>query len=167
MYNEDLNSFVGLFAFRPTFYVDHRNLVLSHDKDFLNIQNKIYVHNLNTLKANYYGQDYKSYISLNVNEDDYATKVFDSIRFNTNEKGYNDYTRFLFNTEKQYYYYDVQSDTRLKYLEDSTRMPVRTLLQKDRVRGKWVKFIFEFKNNDNIPVKLYNLITNYRISNRL
>lgn len=167
MYNEDLNSFVGFFAFRPTFYIDHRNLVLSHDKDFLNIQNKIYVHNLNTLKANYYGQDYKSYISLNVNEDDYATKVFDSIRFNTNEKGYNDYTRFLFNTEKQYYYYDVQSDTRLKYLEDSTRMPVRTLLQKDRVRGKWVKFIFEFKNNDNIPVKLYNLITNYRISNRL
>ena len=46
-------------------------------------------------------------------------------------------------------------------------MPIRTTTQKDRVRGKWVSFIFEFKNNDNIPVKLYNLITNQRISNRL
>jgi hypothetical protein len=166
VYNEDLNSFQGFFSFRPTFYLSHRNLVFSHDKDFDNIENKIYVHNLNTIKANYYGQNYKSYISLNVNENEYATKVFDSIRLNANEQCYTDYSRFLFNTEKQYYYYDVKSDTRLKYVEDSIRMPVRTFNQKDRTRGKWVNFIFEFKNNDEIPVKLYNLITNHRVSNR-
>ena len=167
MYNEDLNAFQGFFSFKPTFYFNYRNLFFSQDKDYPNILNKVYCHNLNTLKANYYGQNYKSYIKLNSNEDDYASKVFDSIRLNSNEKGYTDYSRFIFNTEKQYYYYDVQSDTRLKYLEDSIRMPVRTLTQKDRVRGKYVSFIFEFKNNDNIPVKLYNLITNQRISNRL
>ena len=167
MYNEDLNAFQGFFAFKPSFYFNYRNLFFSQDKDYPNIVNKIYCHNLNTLRANYYGQSYKSFINVNSNEEDYASKIFDSIRLNSNEKGYTDYSRFLFNTEKQYHYYDVQSDTRLKYLEDSIRMPIRTTTQKDRVRGKWVSFIFEFKNNDNIPVKLYNLITNQRISNRL
>jgi hypothetical protein len=166
VYNEDLNAFQGFFAFRPTFYMNHRNFVLSHDKDISKIDSDIYIHNVDAPTAEYYTDKYKSYVTLNVNEDEFSSKVFDSIRLNTNKKGYTEYSRFLFNTEKQYYYYDVQSDTRLKYLEDSIRMPVRTLEQKDRSRGKWINFIFEFKNNDDISAKIYNLITNYRISNR-
>jgi hypothetical protein len=166
-YNEDLNEFTGFFAYRPTFYWDFKNLFFSHDKDFAAIGNKYYAHNLNIKKANYYGQDYKSYISVNVNQDDYASKVFDTVRLNFNKRGSIDYTRFLFNTEDQCYYYDVQNDSRKKYAEDSMRMPVRTFNQLDRTRGKWINFIFEFKNNDDVPVKLYNLITNYRPSNIL
>ena len=166
-YNEDLNEFIGFFPYRPTFYFDHKNQFYTHDKELTGLDNNYYVHNLNTRKANYYGQDYKSYIALNVNQDDYATKVFDSIRLNFNAQGASDYTRFLFNTETQHNYYDVQVDNRHRYVEDSMRMPVRTFTQPDRTRGKWVNFIFEFKNNVDIPVKLYNLMTNFRISNRL
>lgn len=166
-YNEDLNEFMGFFAYRPTFYWDFKNLYFSHDKDFTSIGNKYYAHNLNIKKANYYGQDYKSYIAVNINEDDYATKVFDTVRLNFNERGSVDYSRMLFNTEDQSYYYDVQNDSRKRYAEDSMRMPVRTFNQLDRTRGKWINFIFEFKNNDDISVKMYNLITNYRPSNKL
>ncbi len=165
-YNEDLNSFMGFFAFKPSFYWDHKNLVYSHDKDIVGIGNDYYVHNLNPNKSRYYNQNYKSYISLDVNEDEFDSNAYESVGFNFNEQGTGKWNSFLFNTEKQYNYYDVQSDTRLKYVEDSMRMPVRRFDQEDRTRGKWVNFIFEFKNNDNIAVKLFNLITNYRISNR-
>ena len=158
---------MGFFAYRPTFYWDFKNLYFSHDKDFISIGNKYYAHNLNIKKANYYGQDYKSYIAVNINEEDYATKVFDTVRLNFNERGSVDYSRMLFNTEDQSYYYDVQNDSRKRYAEDSMRMPVRTFNQLDRTRGKWINFIFEFKNNDDISVKMYNLITNYRPSNKL
>jgi hypothetical protein len=166
-YNEDINSFISYWPFRPTFYFDYRNHVYSHDAENATITNDFYVHNLNSLHNNYFDQNYKSYISINVNQDDYATKVFDSIRLSSNEQGYNDFVRFLYNTEKQYNYYDIASDTRLRYVEDTVRAPIRDFEQIDRSRGKWINFIFEFKNFDEVPVKLFNLITNYRISNRL
>ena len=50
-YNEDLNSFMGFFAFKPSFYWDHKNLVYSHDKDITGIGNDYYVHNLNPNKS--------------------------------------------------------------------------------------------------------------------
>jgi len=166
-YNEDLNAFQGFFSFRPTFYIEHKNLFLTQDKDFPSTDNRIFVHNINYRLSEFYNKTHKTYVALNVNEDEFASKVFDSIRLNGNEKSYTNYSRFLFNTEKQYYYYNVQTDTRLKYLEDSIRMPVRTLKQKDRTRGKYINFIFEFKNKfKEIPVKLNNIITNYRTSNR-
>ena len=46
-------------------------------------------------------------------------------------------------------------------------MPTRTFNQSDRARGKWINYIFEFKNNTVTPVKLFNLITNYRTSKRM
>ena len=166
-YNEDLNAFQGFFSFKPTFYIEHKNLFFTQDKDAPGINNDIYVHNINFDLSVFYGQTHKTYVSINVNQDEFSSKVFDSIRFNGNQKSYTNYSRFLFNTEKQYYYYNVQTDTRLKYVEDSVRMPVRTLKQKDRTRGKYINFIFEFKNKlTEIPVKLNNIITNYRTSNR-
>ena len=166
-YNEDLNAFQGFFSFKPTFYIEHKNLFLTQDRDVSGINNRIYVHNINYRQSHFFGKYHKTYIAVNVNQDEFASKVFDSIRLNGNERSYTNYSRFLFNTEKQYYYYNVQTDTRLKYLEDSIRMPVRTLKQKDRTRGKYINFIFEFKNKfSEIPVKLNSIITNYRTSNR-
>ena len=166
-YNEDLDAFTGFFGFRPTYYISHKDTIITHDKLFPAILNKMYVHEFNPLKANYYGQNYKSYISVSNKEDEFSSKIFDSIRVNFNEQGNDDITRYIFRTEGQVNYYDVQTDSRKRYLEDSLRMPTRTFNQSDRTRGKWINYIFEYKNNSNIPVKLFNLITNYRISNRM
>lgn len=166
-YNEDLDAFTGFFGFRPTYYISHKDMIITHDKLFPSISNQMYVHGFNQNKANYYGQDYKSYISVSSKEDEFSTKIFDTVRVNFNEQGNDDISRFIFRTEGQAYQYDVQTDTRKKYLEDSLRMPTRTFNQSDRARGKWINYIFEFKNNTVTPVKLFNLITNYRTSKRM
>ena len=166
-YNEDLDAFTGFFGFRPTYYISHKDMIITHDKLFPSISNQMYVHGFNQNKANYYGQDYKSYISVSSKEDEFSTKIFDTVRVNFNEQGNDDISRFIFRTEGQTYQYDVQTDTRKKYLEDSLRMPTRTFNQSDRARGKWINYIFEFKNNTVTPVKLFNLITNYRTSKRM
>jgi hypothetical protein len=166
-YNEDLDEFTGFFPFRPTYYISHKDTIITHDKDFTGIGNNMYIHEFNPIKAQYYGQNYKSYISVSNKADEFVAKIFDSIRVNFNEQGNEDITRYIFRTEKQVNYYDIQADTRRRYVEDSLRMPTRRFDQGDRMRGKWINYIFEFKNNDTTPVKLFNLITNYRISNRI
>ena len=74
--------------------------------------------------------------------------------------------KFIFSTEKQKRFYNVQTDTRVKFLEDNLRMPIRTESQEDRMRGRWLSMIFEFDNNTNYPIKIDNLINHYRFSNR-
>ncbi len=74
--------------------------------------------------------------------------------------------KFIFSTEQQKRFYDVQSDTRVRFLEDNLRMPIRTQKQEDRMRGRWLSMIFEFHNNTNYPIKIDNLINHYRLSNR-
>ena len=166
-FNEDVNEFTGYFPFKPTFYGSHKNFVISHDAFFNGIDNKYYAHDINSLKANYYGQNYKSILSISSAPDSPVAKLFDGIRMNINQEGNDTMSRYLFVTEFQKYYYDIQTDTRKKYLESVLRMPTRTFFQTDRTRGRWANFTFEFKNNSDTAVKINNLITEYRISNRL
>ena len=59
----------------------------------------------------------------------------------------------LMQTESQFRYIDATTDTRKKYLEDILRMPLRSRVQPDRMRGKHLLMTIELKNNS-----VYNLL---------
>lgn len=166
-YNEDLNKFVSYYSFKPTYYISYKDILITHDKDFPNIGNQMYAQNLGTINAQYYGQVYKSLVTLSSQENAYFSKTFDTIRLSANAEANNKFSRYLYETDNQKYYFDIATDTRKKYLEDTVRLPIRRFDQLDRTRGKYVTHTFEFKNNDLKYVELYNLITNYRVSNRI
>jgi hypothetical protein len=166
-YNEDLNRFISYYSFKPTFYIPYKDLLVTHDKDFPNIGNEMFVEDRTGNNARYYGVNYKSLITLSSQDNPYFSKTFDNIRLSSNREANDKFSRYLYETDTQKYYFDLANDTRRKYLEDTVRMPIRKFDQKDRTRGKYVTQTFEFKNNDNKPVELYNLITNYRVSNRI
>lgn len=166
-YNENMNLFQGFHPFKATFLMSHNDNILSHDYDVQGIDNQIFAHNYPANKNTFYGFEYKAILSSVVAEAPMLHKIFDNIRVNCNSEASSTMTNFLMETETQSYYFDVQSDTRQKYLEDILRFPIRTQIQKDRTRGKHLRMTFEFLNNSFKSARMTNLVTWFRNSNRI
>lgn len=166
-YNENMNLFQGFHPFKSTFFMSHNDNVLSHDYEIQGIDNEIFAHNYPTKKNTFYGLEYKAILSSIVAEAPMLHKIFDDLRVNCNDEAASTMLNFLMETETQSYYFDVQSDTRQKYLEDILRFPIRTKIQKDRTRGKHLRMTFEFLNNSFKSVRMTNLVTWFRNSNRI
>lgn len=166
-YNENMNLFQGFHPFKSTFFMSHNDNVLSHDYEIQGIDNQIFAHNYPTKKNTFYGNEYKAILTSVVAEAPMLHKIFDALRVNCNEEASKTMLNYLMETETQSYYFDVQTDTRQKYLEDILRFPIRTKIQKDRTRGKHLKMTFEFLNNSFKSVRMTNLVTWFRNSNRI
>lgn len=164
VFSEYIGSFTQFHSFKPNFYISHNKFIITEQADIVGKQ--FFVHGQNTLHANYYGQDAKTSLTVTVSDQGELAKVFDNVRVAINEYGSTKLDRFIFSTEEQKRFYDVQTDTRVRFLEDNFRLPVRTVTQSDRMRGRWLAMIFEFDNNTSYPVKIDNLINHYRFSNR-
>jgi len=116
--------------------------------------------------ANYYGLNYKTSIEVAVNDGSEFSKLFDNLRVAINTIGTTTMDKFIFSTQKQDRFYNVQGDGRVKFLEDNLRLPIRRQDQSDRMRGRFLNMILEFGNNSNKSVKIDNFINHYRVSNR-
>jgi hypothetical protein len=164
VYSEYVQAFSQFHSFKPNFYISHNKFLISEQADIS--EKSFWTHGQHLKHAYYYGQDWKTSLTVTVNDQGEVAKLFDNVRVATNNQGSTKMDKFIFSTEKQKRFYNVQSDTRVKFLEDNLRMPVRTESQEDRMRGRWLSMIFEFDNNTNYPIKIDNLINHYRFSNR-
>lgn len=166
-FNEYGNWFVSHHGYSPTHYMSTKFLVVSQDAQTeLLSMNAVQVHDLG-LTGDFLSFSKKSYVSISSNETPMLAKEFDSIRINCNED-YNEYlSTVLMETETQFYYLDMTTDTRKKYLEDVLRVPLRAETQPNRMRGKHLLMTFEMKNNFNHKDRFTNLVTYFRQSNRI
>jgi len=164
VYSEYIESFSQFHSFKPNFYISHNKFLISEQASLE--PKKYYVHGKNELHANYYGQNWKTSLKVTVSDQGEFSKLFDNVRVAVNKQGVDKMSKFIFSTEQQKHFYDVQSDTRVRFLEDNFRMPIRTQNQLDRMRGRWLSMIFEFQNNTSYSIKIDNLINHYRLSNR-
>jgi hypothetical protein len=165
-FNEKINAFQGFHPYRSSFLMSHKHDMLSYSS-WENIGNDYYIHDYPQIKNRFYGQDYKAILSPVLSEAPMIHKIFDSLRVNCNEEGYERLERVIMDTETQSYFIDLVGDTRKKYLEDILRFPLRTKIQDDRTRGKHIRYMFEFLNNSYKPSRMTNLVTFYRTSNRV
>ena len=60
----------------------------------------------------------------------------------------------------------ITADDRFRYLEQIMRGPLRTIIQNDRMRGKYLKLTFVFDNSLDEKIIFTNLMTLFRISKR-
>ena len=164
VYSEYVQAFSQFHSFKPNFYICHNKFLISEQADIS--EKSFWTHGQHLKHAYYYGQDWKTSLTVTVNDQGEIAKLFDNVRVATNNQGSIKMDKFIFSTEKQKRFYNVQTDTRVKFLEDNLRMPIRTESQEDRMRGRWLSMIFEFDNNTNYPIKIDNLINHYRFSNR-
>lgn len=166
-FNENLNLFQGFHSFKSTFFMSHNDNLLSVDNDIVGQDNKIFIHDSFAPKNTFYGLQYKAILSSVSSEAPMLHKIFDDVRVNCNDEASLTITNFLIETETQSYFFDVAADTRKKYVEDILRFPIRTKIQKDRTRGKHLRMTFEFLNNSYKSVRMINLVTWFRNSNRI
>jgi len=166
-FDENGNYFNGYHSFAPTHYINTKFLLLSNyaNNVYAN-DNALYAHDLG-LKADWPSFSKKSYLSVSMNEDPMNAKAMDSIRLNCNLDYSNFLDTMLMQTESQFRYMSILNDSRKRYREDILRFPLRTLEQKDRMRGKHILMTFEMKNNFNHNDRITNLVTYYRTSNRI
>jgi len=164
VYSEYISAFTQFHSFKPKFSISHNKFLLTQDSDIT--QRIFYVHGKNPLMANYYGLNYKTSIEVAVNDGSEFSKLFDNLRVAINTIGTTTMDKFIFSTQKQDRFYNVQGDGRVKFLEDNLRLPIRRQDQSDRMRGRFLNMILEFGNNSNKSVKIDNFINHYRVSNR-
>ena len=164
VYSEYIQQFTQFHSFKPNFYICHNKFIITEQADI--VPKQFYVHGQNIIQANYYGKDYKTSLTVTVSDKGEFSKLFDNVRVAINKQGVSKMDKFIFNTEQEKRFYDVQLDTRVRFLEDNFRLPIRTMTQENRMRGRWLSMTFEFDNNTKYSIKIDNLINHYRLSNR-
>lgn len=166
-FNENLDKFISYHSYIPTFYISTRLHMLSYDLHSVNtVLNTFYLHEAG-LRGRFYGVDYPSKLDVIVQENNMLHKVFDNLRMNINNGGSQIFDALTMVTETQSETLNITSDNRPAYKEDVLRLPLRTLEQLDRMRGKHIKLQFNFTNTNDIISRFTNLVTHYRISSRM
>jgi len=169
-YNEYGDWFVSYHSYSPTHYIGTKFVVTSQDsKGEYELANQIQIHDMG-LKSNFISFSTKSYVTVSVNESPMISKAFDSLRINCNEDGNIKLDKILMLTETHFYFMDMATDSRKKYLEDILRVPLRSETQDDRMRGKHLSLTLEFKNSRSFLIdyndRITNLVTYFRPSKR-
>jgi len=164
LYNEYNDKFTGFLSACPTLLIQSKGDLLAHDNN--NVQNEIYVYNKGD-RGSFFGTVYPSLVTVVLNDNPLFSKAYDNIRMSVNIDGYPSLETVLMITENQNELLTVAGDDRFQYKEGIYRFPLRGQTQASRMRGKFMEVVFQFDNTLNQPVKLSNLVTHYRISNRI
>ena len=145
---------------KDTYYSQHPTV----GGGFLTDRN-IYVHNYGN-RGEFYGTYEDSELEFIVNPSPTISKVFDNLIVNIDNSGYLRLTSVTMNTETQSQSLSPQSDTRGKYREYLYKIPLRSLTQSDRMRGKHLALKFVFNNNGNL-IRVTNVESLYRPSRKI
>lgn len=166
IFNESTNRFVDQGPpFNTIFGLTIGDGVYYHNPGS-GLESELWRHNSGPY-GSYFGVIEDSIIGVIVNEVPIVAKVFDNIRMNANDVVVQALIEIRMETQEQTYVIPIVGDDRFRYLEQIMRGPLRTLTQTDRMRGKWLKLTFVFTNNFNEKLIFTNLMTLFRISNRM
>lgn len=176
-FNENINAFESFHSYVPNMYVSHKGFLLSIDTRYEPAATRLervvrrgtfYVHDRDDAplgRGSFYLKKFDSELEVITNESMMYHKTFDNIRMNVNDEVATTFVSLEMNTENQTEVLDIQNDNRCVLKENIFRVPLRTVDQLGRMRGKHIKNKFVFDNTE--LVRFTSLETLYRMSNRL
>ena len=192
VFNERLDAFTGIYTFKPYYFIQLNNNILSTDNG-----HSIYSHNVGN-RCKFYGTTHDSTLKVLVNPDYATIKIFDTIRFYSNSSTYGTLIDELFNTWSDIRFYNDYQNTdyislnvlsnnitrrerdwsmqipRNKVNVNITSNPDIFLADNlsedrefgERIRDKYMVIDLRYDNSNNNKFTSPYIITNYRYSIR-
>jgi len=169
-YNESIDSFVSFYSHQTTFYISHQQWLLSFNTTSnltTNVRSTIWAHLIGPY-GSYYGTVYQSSVAPVCQDVPIYAKAFDNIRLVCSANTPLVMDSIQMATEQQLSTItNLITDSRFKYQEGVYRGPLRTFTGTTRMRGQHIKIDFRINNTSNLFVRFSNLVTLYRISQRV
>jgi hypothetical protein len=163
-FNENLGEFISLHDFKPSFYFNKGDIMLSTHPD----NNRIYNH-IEGIYNNYYDEYYPSHVIFSLNPEPYMDCVFTNINFKsevylnnvdqpnltlTHIKAWNEYQTSL----KEDLIVSRNGNIRRKFRDWNAEIPRDG---RDRIRNPWIKLQLDFENENNKKLILHDTIISY------
>jgi len=167
-YNERRNEFISFYDYIPSVYMGNGQYFITTSPDLKSIYRQ-YAGNYN----NFYGINYPSYITLNVNPEADLDTVFDNIMYKS-EVYLNDIDQPDKTLTKVRLYNEYQdsglipltvgrnSNLRRKFRDWNAILP-RNQNSRERIRNPWVKLVLQFDNTSNYKLILHDVIISYSV----
>lgn len=167
-YNELRNQFISFYDYLPSMYISKGQYFITTNPNLRSIYRQ-YAGNYN----NFYGTNYPSYITLNVNPEADLDTVFDNIMYKS-EVYLNDIDQPDKTLTKVRLYNEYQdsglipltlgrnSNLRRKFRDWNAILP-RNQNSRERIRNPWVKLVLQFDNTSNYKLILHDIIVSYSV----
>ena len=171
-FNESRNQFISFYDYKPSMYISKGQYFITTHPDLKSIYRQ-YAGNYN----NFYGDNYPSYITLNVNPEADLDTVFDNIMYKsevylndidqpdktlTGVRLYNEYQDSNSPTTVTPLILGRNSNLRRKFRDWNAILP-RNQGSRERIRNPWVKLLLQFDNNSNYKLILHDVIISYSV----
>lgn len=171
-YNEMRGQFVSFYDYLPSMYISKGQYFITTHPNLKSIYRQ-YAGNYN----NFYGVNYPSYITLNVNPESDLDTVFDNIMYKS-EVYLNDVDqpdKTLTGVRLYSEYQDSNTPTtvtplilgrngnlRRKFRDWNAILP-RNQNSRERIRNPWVKLVLQFDNTSNYKLILHDISISYSV----
>lgn len=167
-YNELRNQFISFYDYLPSMYISKGQYFITTNPDLKSLYRQ-YEGEYN----NFYGVNYPSYITLNVNPESDLDTVFDNIMYKS-EVYLNDIDQPDKTLTKIRLYNEYQdsgliplvvgrnSNLRRKFRDWNAILP-RNQGSRERIRNPWVKLVLQFDNTSNYKLILHDIVISYSI----
>jgi len=167
-YNELRNQFISFYDYKPSMYISNGQYFITTSPDLKSIYRQ-YAGEYN----NFYGINYPSYITLNINPEANLDTVFDNIMYKS-EVYLNDVDQPDKTLTKVRLYSEYQDsglilltlsrtgNLRRKFRDWNAILP-RNQGSRERIRNPWVKLVLQFDNNSNYKLILHDVIISYSV----
>jgi len=171
-FNESRNQFISFYDYKPSMYISKGQYFITTHPDLKSIYRQ-YAGNYN----NFYGDNYPSYITLNVNPEADLDKVFDNIMYKsevylndidqpdktlTGVRLYNEYQDSNSPTTVTPLILGRNGNLRRKFRDWNAILP-RNKGSRERIRNPWVKLVLQFDNNSNYKLILHDVTISYSV----
>ena len=167
-YSEPLNTFVSYRSYKPIMYINDKRHIISPKPQLTNptTASKLYIHEEGDRGVFYDNEPSESSITITVNKEPYATKIFDNIRWFTevfNPNGTEASAETFSEAEIYNTYQTTGVRTVFKRLMREWKHAI-TYAQnsKNRIRSHYVKQKFKFLNNNNKEFRLHYIMNLFR-----
>jgi hypothetical protein len=167
-YNQDRNQFISFYDYLPSMYINNGQYFITTNPDITSVYRQ-YDGDYNK----FYGQNYPSLITLNVNPEANLDTVFDNIMYKS-EIYLNDIDQSDKTLTKVRLYNEYQdsgiiplvvgrnSNLRRKFRDWNAILP-RNQGSRERIRNPWVKLVLQFDNTSNYKLILHDVYVNYSV----
>ena len=171
-YNEKRNQFISFYDYLPSMYISKGQYFITTNPDLKSIYRQ-YEGEYN----NFYGENYPSYVVLNVNPEANMDTVFDNIMYKS-EVYLNDLDqpdKTLTGIRLYSEYQDSNTPTtvtplilgrngnlRRKFRDWNAILP-RNQGSRERIRNPWVKLVLQFDNTSNYKLILHDIVVSYSV----
>lgn len=161
-YSELSDHFQMFESYSANFYANIKDLVLSYNSQIVASERKFFVHAIGKI-GYYYNSDHHALAEYIVSENGGFQKIYDVMKLNINQQGYENLVKILMYTETIFQEIDLTVDPRKAYKGDKTRFPLMEIDTEIRMRGKHLRVILDFSN----ALNRYVILSNLEIDNRL